>query len=363
MLGSPWVGAPPNHARVEVVADELRALGLEVETRTVTSAAGLLRSMAARRVAPSLVYVAIPGEGSRSRLRFGAIVARRHASALVIEEEEAGQLDRLRSRTIDRVITDRVVSRCRTVAAYAASPVPAALMSDLGLDTTAATDGIGAITLRDLPAVVRVHMEAFPDAAMTHLGSRVVERYYRWQLIGDHPRPLAVGVWQGGALVGFLVGGWRKDAVSGFARRFLPTVVAGAVTHPTGLRRFAAPQVAQVARLMARRGRSDQSVVRAPEAAPESFGVLSIAVRHGAEGRGVGRDLMAACQQAALDAGATDMHLSVDVENTRAVRFYEGLGWSRQVDAAGGWAGKMTKGIGPGPDPSALRRTDDLGLA
>jgi ribosomal protein S18 acetylase RimI-like enzyme len=51
---------------------------------------------------------------------------------------------------------------------------------------------------------------------------------------------------------------------------------------------------------------------------------------------------MLALEQAALQAGCAEMHLSVRPDNLGAVRFYEKLGWKRVRDAHA-WGGKMSK--------------------
>lgn len=57
--------------------------------------------------------------------------------------------------------------------------------------------------------------------------------------------------------------------------------------------------------------------------------ILTVAVAPWARRRGVARALMAAAVGAARGAGAADMFLEVDVDNTAAVTLYEALGFIR----------------------------------
>lgn len=72
------------------------------------------------------------------------------------------------------------------------------------------------LTTSDLPHIVRVHRAAFPDSALTKLGSEAVRRYYLWLLIGPHDA-VNVGAFDlENVLVGFCFGGKFRGALSGF---------------------------------------------------------------------------------------------------------------------------------------------------
>jgi ribosomal protein S18 acetylase RimI-like enzyme len=60
-----------------------------------------------------------------------------------------------------------------------------------------------------------------------------------------------------------------------------------------------------------------------------SFGILSIAVSPSHQRCGLGRLLIETSEKAAREAGIYEMHLSVEVDNQKAVRFYEKLGWEK----------------------------------
>lgn len=214
------------------------------------------------------------------------------------------------------------------------------------------------IGLDDLRQVTEVHRRAFPNSAVTELGPAVVRRYYRWQLTGPHPTLYSLGAWKDGELVGFVFGGLRYKAVAGFARGSLGTIALGALTHPRAIRSLALPKVTSLARLMVyRRGPADPPTpasacpfptdnaalsVGQPDTKPAgpSFGILSIAVLPSAQGSGVANELMARAKAAAIMHGFSQMNLTVQIDNARAIAFYERWGWERRL-SAGEWTGAM----------------------
>ena len=167
------------------------------------------------------------------------------------------------------------------------------------------------------------------------------------------PFPYATGAWQGADLVGFIFGGTRHGAVSGFVRNSIGTIAVGLLKHPRAVGHLAAPKVLPVLRLVVRRPRSAGQAIETHgrEAAPcdaaprpRSFGVLSIAVAPRVRGTGIAVELMEGAEQAALAAGYESMHLTVDAGNGRAVRFYQKLGW--RTSSPGGEGGQvMTKSL------------------
>jgi len=69
----------------------------------------------------------------------------------------------------------------------------------------------------DLPHVAAVHLLAFPDSALSMLGTEAVRRYYEWQLVGPH-EVTAISAYINTELVGFCFGGMFRGALSGFVR-------------------------------------------------------------------------------------------------------------------------------------------------
>jgi ribosomal protein S18 acetylase RimI-like enzyme len=78
-----------------------------------------------------------------------------------------------------------------------------------------------------------------------------------------------------------------------------------------------------------------------------SYGIQYIAVDPACQGRGVGTQLLAASEEVARQRGYDEIHLSVYLDNTRAIRLYERMGW-RRLAPDGSWQGLMAKRLVPG---------------
>lgn len=328
----------------------LRSDGWVVESREIGSIWHWLRITVRGLPRFNLCVVRLADDSNTGHraIRLGALASRLRTSPLVIVQDEPAdgvneEAGRLTKMLCNRIVSRRIIGACDAELARQ-------ILGELGLGSPgSSTDGVRPLTLDDLPDIVRIHQQSFPDAAMTLLGSSVLDRYYRWQFIGDHPMPSALGVWRCGVLVGFLFGGVRHDAVSGFARRFLMIIAVGAVTHPAGTAKLVGPKLMPVVRLMFRR-QSPPAVTRhapvnsaqAPIEGRKSFGILSIAVEPQWQGRGAASELMTVAEQEAHLSGLRSMSLTVDPSNLRAVRFYERQGWHRSSPSAA-WTGLMVR--------------------
>jgi ribosomal protein S18 acetylase RimI-like enzyme len=194
----------------------------------------------------------------------------------------------------------------------------------------------------DLPQVVAIHVEAFPNSAITSLGPEAIRRYYSWILDGPHDAKLT-GAWIGTTLVGFCAAGVFRGAMNGFLRanrRYLAMQIA---RHP---RLLLSPLIRDRLQLAARVTLRFSGLARArPPAGPSSppsFGILSIATARRARGAGAGRALMAEAEARARTHGFRTMNLTVHPDNQRALQFYENLGWTRRHEN-GVWRGGMQR--------------------
>jgi len=205
---------------------------------------------------------------------------------------------------------------------------------------------------RDLNAVARVHIAAFEDSALSKIGREAVRRYYLWQLEGPHD-VVALGAWRGEILVGFCFAGTFRGALMGFLARNRPFLLRRVLARPWLLwNPLFRDRIFLALRVLARRLREKATKRKQQNAAPMSsdvaqeiaprFGILAIGVDPKAQGGGVGRALMEACENEAWRWGFEKMNLSVHPSNVQAVTFYEKQGWMR-IAENGAWNGAMKK--------------------
>lgn len=249
-----------------------------------------------------------------------------------------------------RDLSARAIEMARSYSWERVRPRWLTLLSDLGLPVrpVVPADGVVApLALRDLPRVAAIHLAAFTDSQLALLGPAVLERYYRWQFLGPH-QSRAFGVWHDGELVGFVFAGRYRGAVQGFLRRnWLPLGLTLA-RHPGSLAgtRFRG-RLREGIGVAAGRFRSGPGTGSSgpPPPSSTSAGVLSIAVHPTWAGRGVARDLLRAAERDAAERGFDRMHLTVAVDNDRAIAFYEREGWVRAANRDGSWSGAMRRSL------------------
>jgi ribosomal protein S18 acetylase RimI-like enzyme len=191
----------------------------------------------------------------------------------------------------------------------------------------------------DLSGMTRIHLQAFPDSALTSLGQEAVCRYYDWQLSGVH-QLVGLAADLDSQLVGFCLGGIFRGALSGFIgqnRRFL---IGRLLTHPWLIAQFRSQVSAGLEILR----RQKPSVALRSDPPLKSFGILVIAVSPEHWGKGIGGLLMDEAETRARELEFQEMKLTVNPGNARAVRFYERLGWQRLLmNLDGNWTGAMRK--------------------
>ncbi|MBK8023620.1 MAG: GNAT family N-acetyltransferase [Chloroflexi bacterium] len=215
-----------------------------------------------------------------------------------------------------------------------------------------------AITLRlltkaDLPQITAIHMSAFPHRAMTALGSNAVQRYYDWLLTDVHPRAYRMGAFDGEKMLGFNFAGRYNGALSGFLDRNRNFLIAKVATRPWLLltNELFRSRISIALRILSRKKTParlispDDTQPRAK--IPTGFGILAIAVDPLVQGKGVGKLLMLDAEREAKRLGHTTLDLSVDLENSHAIEFYERLGWQKFYVADGSWQGTMVKILAP----------------
>lgn len=194
----------------------------------------------------------------------------------------------------------------------------------------------------DLRASAAIHVEAFPYAAISQLGPATAERYHACLLARDDVHALAA--FSADRLAGFCFGGTARDVEGAFLRENLWFVGGKLLKRPSLLAKpFIRDRIGAGLRFL-RPKAAAPAATSAPSESPaqSSFTILYIAVHPDVEGRGVARQLLDAAEVHARSCGFAQMDLSVYLDNTRAIAFYERNGWQRLLQE-GAWQGFMFK--------------------
>lgn len=173
--------------------------------------------------------------------------------------------------------------------------------------------------LADVPAVVDVHLRAFPGFFLSFLGPRFLREFYR-SFLRD-PRGVAFVAEETGTnrILGVAAGPISPDGFfrSLLVRRWWAFLVAsaGPLVRNPGI-------VPRLARAVSYRGE--------PPAGPKRALLSTIAVAPELRRRGIGLSLIGAWSDAVRTRGAQGCYLTTDaVSNDPVNRFYERAGWTR----------------------------------
>lgn len=205
------------------------------------------------------------------------------------------------------------------------------------------------ITLRelepaDLPQVVRVHLDSFPDSALTKLGAEVVRLYYLWQLTGPHEKVRATGAFAGKDCVGFSFSGIFNGSTSGFIHQNKSALIVNSLMRPWLIfNPLFFKRLREGVKLL-RRFAIKKNVSSESNKKPKKkfYGILSIAVAGNCQKAGIGQMLMRDAEQEAVKYGYESICLTVHPDNVKAVKFYEKQNWQRFREADL-WDGAMIK--------------------
>lgn len=181
----------------------------------------------------------------------------------------------------------------------------------------------------DCMELARVHILAFPDYFLSHLGPRFLRRYYRAFIGAGHT---AVVAESGGTIVGFVVG--TPDLASLRRALYRPNLLpfAGIVLGKCLTDQIVRSNV--VARLVhiplalkALFSRSDPAAGSSGPPGKSLSYLFSIAVEPEWAGSGVASQIMSAYVAIERARELDSIELSVFDDNPRALRFYEREGW------------------------------------
>lgn len=178
----------------------------------------------------------------------------------------------------------------------------------------------------DLGRVARLHRAMFPASRSTNLGDLFVRRMYRWFL--EKQSELALVATVEGEIAGIVTG-----AIGGYGRRITryaaPQIGWCLMTQPRLVfnRQTFRAWTSYIQAFRPNYGAAKPAPPNADEAPRVRASVASIAVVRQYNGRGIGRALLEAFEDAAKQRGATQLGLSVEADNAAARRLYGNCGW------------------------------------
>lgn len=183
----------------------------------------------------------------------------------------------------------------------------------------------------DLIKVAKVHIRAFPKSFLSKLGTGAVKRYYDWQMNGPHSHYSIVAEVDG-QVVGFCVGGISRGAMIGFLKKYKFYLAAKLLSkfylllNKNLLSKFlGALKIFFKKMFFAEENKIEKRT-------SDTYGILAICVLPEMQGAGVAKELMVESENKAKEKGFLGMHLTVESNNTRAIRFYEKLGYFKVLE-------------------------------
>jgi ribosomal protein S18 acetylase RimI-like enzyme len=188
------------------------------------------------------------------------------------------------------------------------------------------------IAAGELDAISDLHVAAFSSGVMSQLGHGVVSAFYDWLSRSNFTLAFMTDHSVDGGVCGYAVVTTRP-IMRAFIGQNAGKLVWLSLRRPfvlVGLSKLLFPKLWNVARHS--HGKMDPNLAR----------LLVIAVHPKFWGKGIGKRLEGQAMDAARSAGFQGLGLTVHPSNTRAIGFYEDLGWEKEF-SSGVWTGRMMK--------------------
>lgn len=203
------------------------------------------------------------------------------------------------------------------------------------------------IGVSEIDKIVDIHLEAFPNSAMTSLGGDTVRRFYAWILEGPHEiAPL--GAFKEDQLIGYTIGGLFRGATGGFVRKNRSFLVGKVLRRPWLIRNELFKERLKLGLgILFRRGRPSPSTSENGAPYEKQFGLLVTAVHPKHRGSSVFH-LIKRAEEIAVDRGFFEVTLSIDPKDHRLAQMYTWLGYEKYPDDKN-WKGFFRKRM-PGSD-------------
>lgn len=179
----------------------------------------------------------------------------------------------------------------------------------------------------DINQVVEIYCKIFPRSRSTQLGTRYIHKMLYWFITKQ--ASLCFVADENGETTGYIVGAIRGYGRKIFRYAFLE-IILGLLMHPTLWFQkstfalwYSYIQAFTPAQILSERKVNISPINKTPIRAA----LASVGVQPSSQGKGLGKLLLKAFEQAAKDEGAELLGLSVEIDNLSARKLYEESGW------------------------------------
>jgi RimJ/RimL family protein N-acetyltransferase len=181
----------------------------------------------------------------------------------------------------------------------------------------------------DIPGVVEIFCEQFPNLSWTQLGRNFIHTFITWHF-KYHP-DLALVAEQDNRLIGFIVGstGGHREYYRQVLRYAFPEFLTGSLLHPWLVLRPSFWTLWLEWFRGLRSPRTDPKEIAVSKSGEKKANLSFVAVTAAAQGGGVGTNLKRAFEQAAFQAGIEVLSSYTEINNLAARRLNEKLGWKQ----------------------------------
>ncbi len=182
---------------------------------------------------------------------------------------------------------------------------------------------------QDIPRVVELFCEQFPNLNWTRLGRKFIRKFIHWHFM-VHPE-LALVSESGNQLIGFIVGatGGHREYYRQVLRYAFPEFLSGSLLHPW---LFLKPGFLRLWSEFLRGQRSNRTPpdkIGVGKTGEQKAIISFVAVTGSAQGHGAGAHLMQAFEGAAFQAGNEVLSSYTEINNYAARRLHEKCGWTQ----------------------------------
>lgn len=203
---------------------------------------------------------------------------------------------------------------------------------------------IRSLTVEDISEVAHIHIQAFPESALTRMGFGIVYKYYKWLHQGPY-KGYRTGVVDNDRLIGYCFAGMFRGSEADFIKKNWLFFLWHLLIHPwLLLERQIGARIKYGLEAVKKYSIREKFIASRPII--PRFGILAIAVIPSMQGKGAGKLLISHAEDQARWEKFSSMRLIVHPQNTRAAAFYEKLGWKRKI-VKEEWSGLMVKELSP----------------